>query len=203
MATTPEHRRSAVAEICRGYKVDLLHELGGGGFGTVYRGWDRSDYLVVVKKISREKGKQEAMRLHHLKSTLKHHENIIRIYDVKYDLGAIWIIMEHCEKGDLNKYFRENYDQLDIKAKVALMKDAMSGLTYLHNHNIVHRDIKPANMLVTSAPHGVIIKLADFGLCKVLGTDDASTMTSNVGTSHFMAPEFWDPMSNNKIRYHR
>ena len=49
---------------------------------------------------------------------------------------------------------------------------------------------------------GINIKLADFGLCRIL-TADESTMSNNVGTLMFKAPEFWDPKSNDKVRYHR
>ena len=84
------------------------------------------------------------------------------------------------------------------------MKHVMNGLAYLHSQNVVHRDIKPANILVKSTTMGAEInnKLADFGLCRILAPDE-STMSSNVGTLMFKAPEFWDPKSNDKVKYHR
>ena len=83
------------------------------------------------------------------------------------------------------------------------MKQTMSGIAYLHSQDIVHRDIKPANILAKSTQNGVVIKLADFGLCKILDDRQTSTMHSNVGTMAFKAPEFWDPQTDERIRYHR
>ena len=198
---------SAVAPVFGGYKVDFLRQLGHGAFGTVYQAWDSNNGLVAIKKISRDEGRkaiEEAVKLQKLKVNLGWHKHIITIYDVKYWMGAIWIVMEKCDHGDLEKYFKKNCNSLDTVAKVQFMKHVMNGLAYLHSQNVVHRDIKPANILVksTTMGAGINIKLADFGLCRIL-TADESTMSSNVGTLMFKAPEFWDPKSNDKVRYHR
>ena len=72
--------------------------------------------------------------------------------------------------------------------------------------DIVHRDIKPGNALLKLSPERhAVVKLGDLGLSKILDPEAlTSTMSSNVGTLHFQAPEFWDKQPpNNRIRYHR
>ena len=109
--------------------------------------------------------------------------------------GSIWIVMEMCD-FDLDKYFREKISDITIEAKVDIMKQAITGLAYLHSKNVVHRDIKPGNILVECNESGVTIKLADFGMCK-----KGSSMSSTVGTIAFLAPEFFQ--SNTELKYHR
>ena len=50
------------------------------------------------------------------------------------------------------------------------MPQICDGLEFAHNHGIIHRDIKPANILVDKAG---VVKPTDFGLAKILGTEQA------------------------------
>jgi len=66
------------------------------------------------------------------------------------------------------------------------MRQALQGLSFLHEKNVIHRDIKPANLLLSAQG---VVKIADFGTSKLM---DAQTMTgtmSMTGTPVFMAPE--------------
>ena len=200
-------KRQAVAYILDDeYKIDFMHELGRGGFGTVYKGWDRNNCPVAVKKITRDARRgayKEALSLQELKVTVAHHPNIISIYDIKYWNGAIWITMELCNEGDLENYFKNKFNDAEqISSKIKIKVEVMNGLEFLHDKQIIHRDIKPANILVMSTKAGATAKIADFGLCKILEPDQ-STMSSNVGTLVFKAPEFWDPKSDDRVRYNR
>ena len=119
-------------------------------------------------------------------------EHIVQIYDVKYFAGAMWIIMEYCDLGDLNKLFG-NYENVpeDDTRKIELMRQIAKGLAFLHDRRIVHRDLKPDNIFVKSRPN-LVIKLGDFGLSKVFEVGAiTSTMNSHLGTPNFQAPELW------------
>ena len=208
MATVHNDNR-AVAQVF-GYTVDFLEELGRGGFGTVYKGYNHDSKVVAIKKVSKiekRKASTEAVKFHYLKEKhLQENKHIIKIDDVKQYKDAMWIIMEFCDLGDLNCFFKANGNKIQsIGQKVKIMRQIINGIVFLHEKNIVHRDIKPGNILVTSVPNGrALIKLADFGLSKILDPDSlTSAMSSNVGTLWFKAPEFWDNKPEEKLRYHR
>ncbi|KAL2990058.1 hypothetical protein AAZX31_11G174800 [Glycine max] len=65
------------------------------------------------------------------------------------------------------------------------LRDIVSGLTYLHAHNIVHLDIKPDNLLITR--HGTV-KIGDFSVSQAF-EDDKDELRRSPGTPVFTAPE--------------
>ena len=85
---------SAVTDIF-GNKVDLLDELGRGGFGTVYKGTNRFGKTIAVKKINkkeRTKASAESVKFHYLKRIISHRQ-IVDVYDVKSRDDSMWIMM--------------------------------------------------------------------------------------------------------------
>lgn len=65
------------------------------------------------------------------------------------------------------------------------LRDIVSGLMYLHAHNIVHGDIKPDNLLVTRSG---TVKIGDFSVSQVV-EDDNDELRRSPGTPVFTAPE--------------
>ncbi len=198
------------------YTVFLRRSLGRGTFGNVLKATHRDGRDVAAKLIDSLTIKKhptttdkELMAVYQIP---KNHDNIIKIYNIRKeyledeDGHNLWIMMECCQHGNLSSYLSNHPLKFDdIEFKVDLMCQFSSGLEYLHDLKIIHRDIKPGNILVGQSPTDldqVIIKIADFGLCKYLDPfDSGSTMSSNVGTANFKAPEFWNRASDDKVQY--
>lgn len=88
--------------------------------------------------------------------------------------------MELCSGGSLA-------DQLDAFKRIPVnvlrshVTQILNGLSYLHSNFVSHRDLKPQNVLVAASAQGDVIKLADFGCCKILDAE-TQTGTENMGT---------------------
>ena len=155
--------------------------LGAGGFGSVDLCTVREDKtyakkgsVVAVKKIKsvsdRKTAEKEARILRNLA-----HKFIVRYLDTFKDhKGRLCIVMDYCDQGSLQEwlflYPVRPFPEHELWRLVAQFSAALS---YLHSENppILHNDLKPANILcMTNSKTGdTIIKIADFGVCNVLG----------------------------------
>ncbi len=209
------------------FKVFLKKRLGRGAFGKVFRAQHKDGWEAAAKQIECDQNQVEAMlegKLFLKDKVPKDHRNIIPIYHVHRSTderenseeeaddcplnGTIWIFLEMCKFGDLNKYSKTHPGAFGVlQNKIGLMHQVADGLKYLHASNVVHRDIKPANILLSedpASPGRVVVKDTHFGLCKFLDPHDMTTgMSTNVGTQFFKAPEFWDRGHDGKVRYNK
>ena len=173
----------------------------------MYKGYSQEGQVAAIKKISekdRRKTAMEAVRFLYLTDTIVH-KNLVNVSGVHIKDDAMWIIMEYCDLGNLNDFFK-NYGQTllrSIEDKVVLMKQIANGVAFRHSKDVVHRDIKPGNVLLKLSPERhVVVKLGDIGMSKFLDPEATSTMSSNVGSLQFQAPEFWDKQPpDNSFRY--
>ncbi|KAF5895174.1 serine/threonine-protein kinase pdik1l-B-like, partial [Clarias magur] len=107
---------------------------------------------------------------------------------------ALWLVMEYCNGGDLNQYILSRSP--DIPRNHELVRQLSSAMAFLHGLGIVHRDLKPANVLVCLTKTGPVIKVADFGLSKMIegameGERSRLALSSTCGSDFYMAPEVW------------
>ncbi len=198
-----------------GYKVDMTKVLGQGSFGTVYVARDAQGKQVAAKRISFEANKNACQTEFINFCNMPHDHptgdsNIIKFFHAERhpETKDTWLFMEHCQYGDLDKFFMTHFNVLKpLEKKLQAMTQIAQGLDFLHRKdvNIVHRDIKPGNILVAagSSQDQFVYKLADFGLAKFLFTGQSSTMNSNKGTKFYKAPEFWLPNQSGDLEYHR
>jgi formylglycine-generating enzyme required for sulfatase activity/tRNA A-37 threonylcarbamoyl transferase component Bud32 len=171
-------------------RFTLLHTLGEGGFGTVYKAVDAKLERTVALKVLHTKKMgstdQEARLLREAKAaSLLNHPGIVKIYEL-VDKDPIMVLVEEYVEGDtldrlIQKKTLTQKEQLNLVAKIA------DALAYAHDNRVIHRDIKPANIMVDS--HGEP-RILDFGLAKREGIDDSMTQEGQlVGTIVYMSPE--------------
>lgn len=167
-------------------------KIGQGAFSVVYRGYDgEADEDIAIKVI--DKQSLEKSQFH---SVLKEvavmsritHPNIVRKHAFIDDSHYCIIIMDLLEGGEV---FDQIVEKTHLSESVSrhIVTQLMDAVMYLHEDlGIVHRDIKPENLLCDIDQDGNIgrIKLADFGLSKVLWDNNTKTPC---GTLLYTAPE--------------
>ena len=169
-------------------KYELLEELGRGGMGVVYRGWDpqlgRSVAIKMLGGVDADPAfLQRFAREAQLIAQLQH-PNIVTIHDLAEHDGRPFIVMEYLQGISLDTAIRERREYA-LSQQLQTMIDVCRGLEAAHAVGIVHRDIKPANIRLTEEGG---VKLLDFGIARLAG----STMTRSsemLGTLAYMSPE--------------
>jgi len=115
------------------------------------------------------------------------HPNIVPVYDYGETDGVPYLVMEYLPGDTLKQKMDE---PIDWRQAVRWLMPVADALGYAHAHGVIHRDVKPANILFDNKGDPVLM---DFGIAKVLETDEA-TLTGTgfgVGTPEYMAPEQW------------
>jgi serine/threonine-protein kinase len=171
-------------------KYEILGELGRGGFGQVFLGFDPTVRRKVAIKVLTGEGDASNVarfRTEAAASGSLHHKNIVTIHEFGEDRGTFFMVMEYLEGRDLQEIIRAA-QPLSLLEKVRIMTQAAEGLYCAHQSGIVHRDVKPANIMVLGDG---VVKVMDFGIAR-LTSDNAVRLTQSgflVGTVFYMAPE--------------
>jgi hypothetical protein len=170
--------------------LELYEQLGEGGMGVVYRARDvRLDQPRAVKLIrtgarAGEKAQDRFNREARAVARLDH-PGVVRIYSLGEHERTLYICMELLGGGSLQARLRQG--RLPVREAADLVRQLALAVQHAHDHRVLHRDLKPANVLLTADG---VPKVSDFGLAKLLDTDDDLTETGAVlGTPTYMAPE--------------
>ncbi len=169
---------------------ELIHELGRGAMGVVYKARQiRADRIVALKlMINLEHAKPqdiERFTIEAQSSARLQHPNIIPVYDVSQTGQSPYFTQEFAPGGTLaKKIAKQMLSHADVAETMLCLANAVA---YAHSRQIVHRDLKPLNILLDE--HDVP-KIADFGLARRM--EDQSHLTQDgtiLGTPSYMAPE--------------
>src|SRR5436190_10475131 len=183
------------AELAKDFpQLDILEMIGIGGMGVVYKARQPNlDRIVALKILSPDMGAdsafskrfaQEARSLARL-----NHPNIVSVYDFGLAGPYYYFVMEYVDGTNLRDITQTR--QLGPNEALTIIPKICDALQYAHDEGVVHRDIKPENILVDKKGR---VKIADFGIAKIVGQQSAATTRltgpqSVMGTPHYMAPE--------------
>lgn len=170
---------------------EILSRLGAGSFGTVFkvrRIVDNQTYVVkmvrIVELSSREQSDaiNEVQILAQLKSPF-----VVRYYDSFIEKESLHIVMEFCNRGDLQNLLKKAKEKNVAGLKESVVWNiglqVISGLYYLHKKHILHRDLKSANVFLMKNENNpnYLVKIGDLGVAKLMDTSTALASTI-VGT---------------------
>ncbi|KAF8666117.1 hypothetical protein HU200_053832 [Digitaria exilis] len=167
--------------------------LGTGASGIVYKGQLQDDLgtCIAVKKIDKleqESEKEFAVEVQAVGRT--HHKNLVRLLGFCNEGKERLLVYEFMSNGSLNTFlFGDVRLQWNLRVQLAL--GVARGLVYLHEEcstQIIHCDIKPQNILLDG---NFTAKISDFGLAKLLRTNQTQTNTGIRGTRGYVAPEWF------------
>ncbi|GAB3152811.1 serine/threonine protein kinase PkaE [Micromonospora sonneratiae] len=179
-------------------RYELVEQLGSGGMGQVWRGYDAVlDREVAVKLIrtdvisSAEEAEEFAKRFRRearITARIQHH-GVPQVYDAVLDqtYDRVYLVMEYVPGTSLRAYLRPG-QPLPVSWAAAVAAQICTVLSHAHAIPVVHRDLKPDNVLVTEAG---AVKVLDFGVAALLRTDATRlTVTGQMlGTHRYMSPE--------------
>ncbi|XP_028417581.1 uncharacterized protein LOC114541998 isoform X2 [Dendronephthya gigantea] len=138
-------------------------KIGAGGFSCVYVGLMKDGSEVAVKRILVQ------MKYRHF-----HRDDTFMYLIVDLCEETLRELVHACSIGHLKEQGPR------------MIKEILSGLEFLHGKGILHRDLKPSNVLVDIEGR---MKLADFGISRVVNEDETTVETDAKGTRGWMPPE--------------
>ncbi|XP_040380311.1 uncharacterized protein LOC102718271 [Oryza brachyantha] len=173
-------------------KYALDRELGRGEFGVTYLCMDRGTReLLACKSISKRKlrtpvdvedVRREVAIMRHLPKSA----SIVSLREACEDDGAVHLVMELCEGGELFDRIvaRGHYTE---RAAAAVTRTIVEVVQLCHRHGVIHRDLKPENFLFANKKENSPLKAIDFGLS--IFFKPGEKFSEIVGSPYYMAPE--------------
>ena len=184
-------------------KYTIIHALGSGGMGEVYRAVDSTLRRDVAIKVlhSRHTANAEAIKRIRLEAqTLAalDHEHILAVHELSEQDGLVYMVLELLHGETLAERLKrkalEPDEVLDLAVQLA------GALAAAHQKQIVHRDLKPQNIFLTKCDQA---KILDFGLASLVRTQaagpgeehsppsahDQINASGRSGTLGYMSPE--------------
>ncbi len=171
---------------------DIVAELGRGGMGVVYKGYEGSlgRYVaikVLADSLAHDEGVKERFLREARSMAALNDPHIIQIYYIGDDDGQTYFVMEFVEGESLGTLLKREH-KVPVGPAAKIIYQTALGLATAHDHGVIHRDIKPGNLMVSNRGS---IKIADFGIA-LSNQDLSKKLTSTgefVGTPGYLSPE--------------
>ena len=169
------------------FVADKKLKIGDGAYSCVYVGLMKDGSEVAVKRMVVQKCDKIAENEKQIMSLVKTENSsfIVSYRHFHNDGNFMYLIVDLCEETVKELVDSHTIEQLKEQGP-RMIKEILSGLEFLHSRGILHRDLKPSNILVGIDGH---MKLADFGISRILKEDETAVETDAKGTEGWMPPE--------------
>ena len=170
-------------------KYNVVSRLGRGGMGTVYKAVDETlGREVAIKCLNSDLTESEVLKRFRAEAVALarlNHPNIATIFELTEHEGQLLMVMEFV-RGETFEKVSARLGALPVDRAVGLCSQVLDALSHAHREGIVHRDLKPANLMLADSG---LVKVMDFGLARMAGTEHLTNDGYMVGTPAYMSPE--------------
>jgi len=168
----------------------IKSEIGRGGMGTIYQAVDmmlnRDVALKIIHpQLTDNEQLMERFKIEAMTQARMNHPHIVMIFSFNRIENDYVIAMEYVKGQSLKELLVEK-KRLEVDAAIFYVRQVLDGLKYAHNRHVIHRDIKPANILID---HDNQVKLSDFGVAKIFGSQGLTKTGILIGTPWYTPPE--------------
>jgi serine/threonine-protein kinase len=168
----------------------VVEKIGDGGMGSVFRAVDvmleRDVALKFLRpELARQRDLVERFRSEAVVLARLRHPNIAAIFGLHRHGEDLFMAMEYVPGQSLVELIAQE-GRLAPGRAARIAGAILAALDYAHRNGVVHRDVKSANVIVT--PDGDV-KVMDFGIARVLGSQRQTRVGHVVGTLSYMSPE--------------
>ena len=170
-------------------KYRVLDRVGRGGMGTVFRALDDTlNREVAIKILNAELNDPEVARRFRAEAVTVarlNHPGIATIFELFQHDGQ-WLMVMEFVRGETLEHMVERLGPLSPQRAADLVMQGLAALSHAHRMGVVHRDLKPANLMITESG---AVKIMDFGIARVAGSEHLTSAGFLMGTPAYMAPE--------------